>query len=128
MGEPRSSLVRRWLGIGSVVLGLAFIGGAQWRATDLTNQIDREADLRVAQQCVSSHQRLDQIREAVEFAYRANANTLLSLATSESDPARLQRYRELVEGDVQEIRKTVGDPDCDLAEARRLLGTESPDR
>ena len=113
MAERRHSL-RRGLAVGSVVLGLAFLGGAQVRAQNIVDDVEQESELRRASACV-----------AVDYIIRTNADTLLQLATSESDPEQIKRFKALVEGDVLEGRTIIGaGTPCNLAEAKALLETE----
>ena len=70
--------------------------------------------------CVRSYSAREDIRDMAEKVYRRNADTLLSFGTDPNDPDAL-RYRELVETDVDEIRATLEDPECDLGEAQRQV-------
>jgi hypothetical protein len=127
----RRSAIGRALGVGSVILGLVFLGGAQIRATQLVDRIDREAELRQAQGCVASYERVQQLRDGDEFVIRLAAETLIAVGEDPERPRtpeeleRIERFKELVEGDVQEARDnyTVLTP-CDLEKARALLETE----
>lgn len=123
-----SHLLKRAVATVSIVLGLSAVGLSQVRMQNIIDRVDREADLRVASQCVASWERLEQIRDANEATYRANAETLLSFASVNPDAEqqeRIKRYRELVEADVLEIRNRIEDPTCDLKAAQQQLAEDS---
>ena len=127
MGQLHGSMVKRWLAIGSVILGLAFLGCAQVRAQQILESVEHEADLRAASACVTQYENVEQLRAQAAFIIRTNAETLIALAV-EPDPEAQQRiaqFRKLVEADVLEAQHIVDivNP-CDRAEAKALLETE----
>lgn len=130
MAELHDSLVRLWrhvtghtgrlLATLSVVIGLALVGFSQVRMQQVVDKVEHEAELRIATQCVASHERIEQIRDGDEKAYRGGAEAIIAVAT-EADPEDVRRYREVIEGTVLDIRSANPDPDCDLEQAKKTL-------
>jgi hypothetical protein len=111
--------MRRALGVLSVVAGLSAVGFSQIRQQHLDDQQQADRRHEEAILCVRSWAAREDIRDMAEKVYRRNAETLLSLATEETP--NVIRYRELIEGDVLEIRATLADPECDLEAAEQRL-------
>jgi len=128
MVDFRTALGRlgRPLATGSVVLGLSLVGWSQVRMQQIVDKQERETDLRIATQCVASHERIEQIRTSDETAYRRQNQTLIELVEQFSDDPTdvVTAIRAAGERDVAEIRAAVDDPDCDLEAAKKLVEEE----
>lgn len=139
MADPHDS-VKRWLAVATVVVGLGSVGLSQVRQQQIVEKVEREADLRVATQCVASHERIEQIRDATEDAVRGGAkvgaeaasNALIQIGIekgSPPEPGVEPRYRELLgqyiqeqsDAEVTRARNNIGSPECDLQDAKRTL-------
>ena len=103
--------------------GLMSLGFSQVRMQQIIDRQDHDAEIALARSCVASYASRQDARDMAEVGYRRNAETLVALATS-ADPARIAAYQEQVERDVDEIRATLPNPDCDLEDAKNLLGED----
>lgn len=140
LGVPRSPLrVPRWLA-GLVVLwicGISAISGWGYqRQEHALDAIEHESEVRVASQCIQAWAAREDVRDGIEKGARTGANVstgaLTRIVEEVGDPestAVIARYAEIAEqltnDGVASARAEVPDPDCDLEEAQRIVGSDS---
>lgn len=113
------------LGALALLVGLGAVGFSQVRMQQIVDQQqviidrqDRDAELDEARRCVAAWEGRGELRDMAEVGYRRNADTLVALSAASANPERVAAYLQQVERDVDEIRSTLPDPDCDLRAAQ----------
>lgn len=112
-----------------VTLKVAFAGmavAALLSALSAAGAIKAQRDMssevraREAQQCVTSWETREDIRDAVAIAATAGAEALIATAT-DAEPAKVAAFRLAIAGQVKTARAQIPNPACDLAAAKRRL-------
>ena len=129
MSRPGSAGFPRWVLVGFLVMAAwnaALSGGSVYfllvsRETDdrfgqliETNRVN--AEIAAAQGCISSHERLDQIRTAIGIV--PDVIVEISGGRPDTDPAQLQAFLDGIQARVNAEIKV---PACDLTQARTDL-------